>query len=56
MKLSGEELKAISQKSRPRQNYPLYSYVFNIVLEALARGDQVHTNRKERTQNMAIYK
>ena len=56
MILNGEKPKAIPLKSRPGQNYPLSSYVFNTVLEAIAKGDQMHTNHKERTQNMAIYK
>jgi hypothetical protein len=38
MKLNGEKLEAISLKSGTRQSYPLSPYLFNIVLEVLARA------------------
>ena len=38
IKLNGENLKAIPQKSRTRQGYQLFPYLFNTVLEVLARA------------------
>jgi hypothetical protein len=38
IKLNGEILKAISRKSGARQGFPLSLYLFNIVLEVLARA------------------
>ena len=38
IKLNGEKLEAIPLKSGTRQNCPLSSYLFNIVLEAIARA------------------
>jgi hypothetical protein len=38
IKLNGEKLEAIPLKSGIRQGYPLSSYLFNIVLKALARA------------------
>ena len=37
IKLNGEKLEAIQLKSGTRQGYPLSSYLFNIVVEILAR-------------------
>jgi hypothetical protein len=37
IKLNGEKLEAIPLKSRTRQGCPLSAYLFNIVLEVLAR-------------------
>ena len=37
IKLNGEKLKAIALKSGIRQSFPLSPYLFNIVLEVLAR-------------------
>jgi hypothetical protein len=37
-KFNGEIFKAISLKSGPRQGCPMSSYLFNIVLEILARA------------------
>ena len=37
-KLSGEKLKAIPLKLRARQGYPISPYLFNIVLEVLAKA------------------
>jgi hypothetical protein len=38
IKLNGEKLEAIALKSRTSQGYPLSPYLFNIVLEILARA------------------
>jgi hypothetical protein len=38
IKLNGEKLEAIPLKSRTRQGCPLSSYLFNIILEVLARA------------------
>jgi hypothetical protein len=38
IKLNGEKLEAIPLKSRTRQGCPLFSYLFNIVLENQARA------------------
>jgi hypothetical protein len=37
IKLNGEKLEAIPLKSGPRQSCPVFPYLFNIVLEVLAR-------------------
>jgi hypothetical protein len=37
IKVNGEKLEAIPLKSRTRQGFPLSPYLFNIVLEVLAR-------------------
>jgi hypothetical protein len=37
IKVNGEKLEAISLKSGTRQGYPLFPYLFNIVLGVLAR-------------------
>ena len=38
IKLNGEDLETIPLKSGTRQGCPLYIYLFNIVLEVLARA------------------
>jgi hypothetical protein len=38
IKLNGEKFEVIPLKSRTRQGYPLSSYLFNKVLEVLARA------------------
>jgi hypothetical protein len=38
IKLNGEKLEAITLKSGTRQGFPLSLYLFNIVLEVLARA------------------
>jgi uncharacterized protein YfeS len=38
IKLNGKKLEALPLKSGNRQDCPLFSYLFNIVLEALARA------------------
>ena len=38
IKLNGEKLEAIPLKSGTRQGYPLSPYLFNIVLDVLARA------------------
>jgi hypothetical protein len=40
IKVNGEKLEAIPLKSGTRQGYPLSPYLFNIVLEVLARAIQ----------------
>jgi hypothetical protein len=37
VKVNGEKLEAIPLKSGTRQGFPLFLYLFNIVLEVLAR-------------------
>ena len=38
IKVNGDQLEAIPIKSGTRQGCPLYSYLFNIVLEVLSRA------------------
>ena len=54
IKLNGENLKAIPQKSRTRQGCQLFPYLFNIVMEVLARTvkqlreiKQIHIEKEE---------
>jgi hypothetical protein len=47
IKLNGEKLKAIALKSGIRQSFPLSPYLFNIVLEVLARVIQQQKDIKE---------
>ena len=60
IKLNGEKLKEIPLKSETRQCYPLSPYLYNIVLEVLARAirykkrDQGDTNWKRRSQTLTI--
>ena len=46
IKLNGEKLEAIPLKSGTRQSCPLSPYVFNIVLEVLARAIRQHKEVK----------
>ena len=47
IKLNGEKLKAIPLKSGTKQDCPLSSYLFNIVLGVLARAIQQQKEVKE---------
>ena len=61
IKLNGENLKAIPLKSGTRKGCPLFPYLFNIVVEVLARavrqltkGDQGDTTWKRRSQRANV--
>ena len=60
IKVNGEKLEAIPLKSGTRQGCPLSLYLFNIVLEVLARAIRQQkeikgdTNWKRRGQNMTF--
>jgi hypothetical protein len=47
IKLNGEQLEAIPLKSWIRQGYPLSPYLFNIVLEVLAKAIRQQKEVKE---------
>jgi hypothetical protein len=47
IKLNGKKLEAIPLKSGTRQGYPLSPYLFNIVLEVLARAIRQQKEIKE---------
>jgi hypothetical protein len=46
--LNGKKLEAISLRSGTRQGCPFSSYLFNIVLEILARARQIKKNQGKR--------
>ena len=60
IKLNGEKLEGIPLKSRTSKGCPLSPYLFNIVLEVLARairqkkGGQRDTNWKGRSQTIIV--
>ena len=59
IKLNGEKLEAIPLKSGTRQGFPISPYLFNILLEVLARAirqqkDLGDTNWKGRSQNITF--
>ena len=57
IKVNGKKLEAISLKSGTSQGCPLSPYLFNIVLEVIAKateGCQGDTNWKGRSQNITF--